>query len=213
VCPVSRRVCLVLFVRGGREPRESQAVQRSLFLSSVLPLILLAGLVGCGDDPFRVVWEENPIETTLFSLDREDLNRPSAYDMLSRRRVVVESPQAQGQWDFAVDRRDGQMVILPPRALGVTSDAAVAALPGFSLDEVREAPRDTLMFVTREPIPIEFGTVYVVRTHQQAGRFGQRCNFYGKLEAVEIDSEAGVFRFLNDTNPECNSRRLVPRGS
>lgn len=189
-------------------------MQRSLILASyVVSLLLMGVLVGCGDDPFRIDWEENPIETTLFALDREDLNRPSAYDMLARRPVIVESPQSQGQWDFAVDRIDGRLSLLPPRALGVTSQAALAPLRGLAFDEVREAPADTTMYVTREPIPIELGTVYVVRTHQQTGRFGQRCNYYGKVEAVEIDEERGVLRFLNDTSPECNSRRLVPPGS
>jgi hypothetical protein len=188
-------------------------VRRTDLLKVAILLLAAGALSACGDDPFRIEWEENPTEATLYTLDRDELNRPSAYDMLARRPVVVESVEITGQWDFAVDRVDGQLVLLPPRALGVESQAAVVPLPGLTFEGLREAPADTAMYVTREPVPIEFGTVYVIRTRQQTGRFGQRCNFYGKLEAVEVDTEEGVFRFVSDTSPECNSRRLVPRGS
>jgi len=186
-------------------------VRRFASMGSCLLLLALVA-VGCGDDPFQIDWSENPLEAELFALDREELNRPSAFDMLQRRRVVVESAQSQGQWDFAVDRLDGQLVLLPPRALGVDSRAGIAPVPGVTFEELRDAPADSALYVTREAVPVEYGMVYAVQTRQQTGRFGQRCRYYGKLEAVRIDQEAGVLIFLHDTSPECNSRRLVPPG-
>jgi hypothetical protein len=179
-------------------------------LCAVLPALVL--LAGCRDDPFEIPWEENPFETTIYALDRPELNRPSGFDMSRRARVIIEGPEAGGRWDFAVDRQDGGMVLLPPRVLGVTSRAAIAPIPGVSYDDVREAPRDTLAYISREPVPLQHGTIYVIRTHQQADAFGRQCVFYGRVEPVEMDVETGTFRFRSDTSPECNNRRLVPRG-
>ncbi len=167
-------------------------------------------IVGCGDDPFLVRWRENPQEAVLFSLDREELNRPSAFAMLGRTRVVIEDPSSEGRWDFAVERQGERMMLLPPGALGVTSSAAIVPFPATVYDEITRAPSDTLLYVDDEPVPIDVGTIYVVRTHQQATAFGSVCVYYGKIEPLEIDVLVGTFRFLHDTSPACNNRSLVP---
>jgi hypothetical protein len=179
-----------------------------------LALLLLGPLLaGCGDDPFQLQWTENPGTATLYSLDREELNRPSAFNMAMRARVIPEGAHAEGRWDFALDRQDGQLFLLPPRVLGVVSRAGLVPVPGTDYQEVREAPADTAQYVTGAPVPLQTGTVYIVRTHQQPGQWGQACHFYGRLEPLEIDVEAGVLTFRHDTSPDCNNRRLVPPGS
>lgn len=180
----------------------------------LFPLVAaaLVASAGCGDDPFRIDWEDNRLEAVLFSLDREELNRPSAFSMRQRRTVVVESAGADGRWDFVVDRAAGELALLPPRALGVESRAGIVAFPGVEWEDVREAPRDSLAYTVDELVPLQLGTIYVVRTHQQSDPFGRQCVFYGKVEPVEVDDEAGVLRFLHDTNPACNDRDLVPTG-
>ncbi len=180
-------------------------------------LAVAALLTGC-DDPFEFRWEESPLESTLYSLDREELYTPSGYNLLERRAVVIESPTTEGRWDFALDRRDGAMYLLPPRSLNVIVDgrpsrAGIAPIPQTTFEDVREAPADTLLYTTREPVPLELGTVYVIRTFEQGGRFGQRCFFYGKVEPLEIDLERGALLFKHDVSPVCNDRRLVPPGS
>ncbi len=178
---------------------------------SICALILVVmAVAACGDDPFQVRWEENLRERVLYSLDRDERNRPAGFEMLTGNTVIIEGPGAIGQWDFALDRSDGVLALYPPRAFGVTSNAGIAPIPGADFDEVREAPADTLAYRTRDPVPLEAGTVYVIRTREQQGSFGRRCRYYGKLEAVEIDSEGGVFRFVFDTSPDCNNRSLVP---
>jgi len=186
-------------------------MQSRIFIPVGLAVAL--AVAGCGDDPFQINWEENPQETVLFALDREELNRPSGFNMLERRSVIVEAPAAEGRWDFAVDRQDGGFVLLPPNLLGVQSRAGIASIPGVEWDDVREAPRDTLAFNMDAPVPTEPGTIYVVRTHQQMDLFGRQCVFYGKLEPIEMDVDQGVFRFRHDTNPRCNDRSLVAPGS
>jgi len=169
-------------------------------------------VAACGGEDFFVDWEENPLEQVLYSLDREPEGalRQTAFNMLERRGVIVEDPTAQGRWDFALDRAAGTLVLLPPQALGVTSRAAITAIPGTTFANVREAPGDTLVYSTTQPVPVQLGTVYVIRTHQQPGFFGEFCFFFGKIEPIEIDVEAGVLRFLHDVSPDCNNRSLVP---
>jgi hypothetical protein len=174
-------------------------------------LFLAVSAVACGDDPFRIAWPGVPTESTIFSLDREELNRAAGFNMLERRPVVVEAPGAEGRWDFALDREEGALVLLPPQRLGVESRAGISPVQGASWEDVREAPRDSLAFVTEASVPLAAGTVYIIRTHTQLDFFGRQCVFYGKMEVVEMDGDAGVLRFLHDTNPDCNNRRLVPR--
>lgn len=175
-------------------------------------LLALAGTSACGEDPFRLDWVENPREVTLFSLDRDERNRPTAFEMRQGQRVVLESVDAAGLWDFALDTRDGQLVFLPPRSVGVQSQAGMAEFPNTRFDELREAPADTAAYTTRSPVPVRMGSVYAVRTRQQAGGFGQTCIFYGKVQPLEINVEAGTLLFRFDTSPDCNNPRLVPPG-
>ncbi len=179
-----------------------------------LAALLVAGALAsaCGDDPFLVRWEENPLQATVYTVNREpyDLPRPSAFHMMERRAVILEDPQSQGRWDFAVERQGDGLVFLPPRVLGVTSQAGVAAIPQAAWVDVVMAPADTAAYATRTAVPIELGTIYVIRSHQQPGFFGRLCSHYGKVEPLEIDVEAGTLRFLHDVNPDCNNRSLIP---
>ncbi len=176
-------------------------------------LVVLASVAACGEDPFLLRWTENPREVLLYSLEREELNRPTAFDVSTGARIVVESATAAGQWDFALDTREGELVFLPPRSLGVQSRAALFPIPGARFSDVREAPSDTTLYISRDPVPVQLGTVYVVRTRQQSGSFGELCTYYGKVQPLEIDVEGGTLRFLFDANPVCSDRALVPPGS
>ncbi len=146
----------------------------------------------------------------LYSLARPELNLESGFNFLQDRRVRVEAPSATGTWDVAVDTRGGALVLLPPGALGVTSTARITSLDGLSLEDVREAPSDTLVYTADQPVPVRFGTVYVVKTNRAPGSFGSSCVYHAKVEAVEIDVAGGTLTFRHVTNPVCNSRDLVP---
>ncbi len=171
---------------------------------------LSVGAAGCGDDPFAFNWSDRPDTVVLYSLARPELNLESGFNFLQDRRVRVEAPSATGTWDVAVDTRGGALVLLPPGALGVTSTARITSLDGLSLEDVREAPSDTLVYTADQPVPVRFGTVYVVKTNRAPGSFGSSCVYHAKVEAVEIDVAGGTLTFRHVTNPVCNSRDLVP---
>lgn len=180
---------------------------------AVLAALVAGGSVGaaaCGDDPFRVDWVEAPDTVTLHALMGSAMNVPTAFDFINRASVRVETPNATGNWDTAVDTRGGQMVLLPPGSLGVPSKAQVVALPGRRLQDVTEAPADTALYSSRVPVPVQTGTVYVWRTRQSFGSWGMVCVYYAKMEPLTVDPVGGTLTFVFDSSPVCNDRSLVP---
>ena len=184
---------------------------RGLGPASLAALVALSvGVAACGGDPFIFPWETAPDTVLLYSLARPELNLEAAYNFNRRVRVRVEAATATGTWDVALDTRGGQLVLLPPGALGISSKASVAALPGVSFDDLQDAPEDTAVYSRFEPVPVEMGTVYVVKTGRSPGIFGTRCSYYAKLEPLVIDVDGGTLTFVFDASPVCNSLRLIP---
>jgi len=168
------------------------------------------GTTACGNDPFAFNWSDVPDTVLLYSLARPEPNLVSAFAFRSGSRIRVEAPGATGTWDVAVDTRGGEIVLLPPGALRVTSTARISVIDGVTLEDVRQAPRDTIDYVADEAVPVRMGVTYVVKTNRSTGSFGSRCVYYAKMEAVAIDAAGGTLRFRYVTNPVCNSLDLVP---
>lgn len=168
-------------------------------------------IAACGDDRFGPRdWSDVPDTLQIYSVSRPDLlGLPSAYNGVGFQPLVIVETGAA--WDFALAERDGEFVMLP-RSATETDDttAALATIGEVTLDEVTEAPPNSEF--STQPVPIEIGTVYVLRTRRAScGQFtslsGSR---FGKLEAIAVDAEEGTFEFAVVVNPQCNDRELVP---
>ena len=177
-----------------------------------LTILMLAGVVSaCDDDPFGLQdWTAAPDTVLLYSLARPELNLASAFNLDQRRLIRIEAPGSTGEWDFAVDTDGGSLVFLTPVFFGIDSEARIATFPGMSFDEVRRAPSDTAAYVADDPVPVDLGTVYVMRTNESVGSFGRLCSYYAKLEPLEVSVENGTVLFVYDSNPICNELDLVP---
>jgi hypothetical protein len=174
-------------------------------------ILLLPGLWGCDDDPFKIIWEARPDTVMLYSLARPEMNLNSAFDFIRRNAVRVEAPSAVGEWDVAVDTQDGAIVLVPPGAIGVPkSKASIARVDNTTFDEIRRAPTDTTLYVGDRPVVMEVGQLYVIRTRQKQGSYGSLCVYYGKFEPLFLDPEEGRLSFVYDVSPACNDRKLVP---
>jgi len=171
---------------------------------------LLTGLGGCSGDPFAFNWNDTPDTVLLYSLARPELNLLSGFAFFQRVPIRIESPAATGSWDAAVDTRDGDIVLLPPGALGVISTARIAVIEDVSFDDVKRAPTDTLMYIATEAVPVRMGSIYIIKTNRARGSFGSSCVYYAKLEPLVIDIAGGTLTFRYITNPICNSIDLVP---
>lgn len=174
-------------------------------------LVLTAVTAACGDDLGPINWSDVPDTVQIFSVSRPDLlGLPSAFDGVSFPPRPVPVEQGAG-WDFALAEQNGGFVMLPLSATeNADTLAALATIGDVTLDDVTEAPPNS-DFV-EEPVPIEPGTVYVLRTRRS------RCNAissltgprYGKLKAIAVDEEEGTYEFEVVINPQCNDRSLVP---
>jgi hypothetical protein len=192
-----------------RRPAVSRRRVSPAWLGLLLPLLVAP--TACDDDYFQVDWELNPDTVSLFSLARPELNLLSGFDFISRTPVRIESPSATGRWDMVLDTQDGDLVLLPPEAVGVPeSRARIIPMGDVLFDEVRRAPSDTTLYIGDEAVPVVIGDVYVVRTRRQAGSFGRSCVYYGKFEPLEKDVAQGTLTFVFDVSPVCNSRKLFP---
>jgi len=178
--------------------------------AAALIAALLVGAAACGDDPFAYDWSDTPDTVLLYSMARPELNLQSAFNFRSKLPIQVEAAASTGSWDAAVDTRGGEIVLLPPGALGVIGAARVTTLEGFALADVRKAPSDTLVYVADQPVPVAMGNVYVVKTNRSQGSYGSTCIYYAKLAPVIIDVAGGTLTFEYVANPVCNSSDLVP---
>lgn len=167
-------------------------------------------LAACGDDPFSFQWSDVPDTARIYSLARPELNVASGFSFYDGRAVTIETPNATGLWDAALDTQGGSLVLLPPGALGITSRARIAVFPGAAYADIVEAPGDTLAYEADEPVLVELGTIYVIRTSLRPGSFGSACTYYAKMEPLVIDVAEGILTFQYITSPICNSRDLIP---
>lgn len=171
----------------------------------------LLSLAACGDDFGPSRWSAVPDTTLIYSASRPDLIRqPSAFDVVNLSRVIIEGGGATGNWDIVLLEQNGTFVMAPERVLtGSDSRSGIARTNATTLEEVREAPGDTASF-TREPVAIQEGSIYILRS-RRASCFGFGTGiFYAKLEALEVDPAAGTYRFAVVRNPNCNDRALIP---
>jgi hypothetical protein len=168
------------------------------------------GVSGCGRNPFQLNWTAQPDTSLIYSLQRPEINLPSGFDFVLRLPIEIQRPGSTGQWDVLLDTEGGELVIRSPRFYNIASDARVAVFENMSFDQVLKAPRDTLLYISDQSIPVRLGTTYVIQTHQSTDRFGQRCRFYAKMEPLALDLSQGTMEFVYDKNPLCEDLDLVP---
>ncbi len=168
------------------------------------------GLNACGDDPFAYDWFDTPDTAVIFSLQtplQQQLS--SGFSFYDRTPIRIEVAGATGSWDIALDTRNGELVVLPPGALGITARGAIASLGAVPFGDIDQAPSDTLLYEADDPIPMTLGHVYVVRTNRRAGNFGSSCVYYAKMSPTALDATAGSMFFEFVASPICNNRDLV----
>lgn len=188
-------------------------------LSSWLGIAAILVLVACDDDPFAPRdWDPADFsgEAVIYSASRADLQgRNSGFDFIGctnglPRPVAVDRQAESGCWDIVLVEQDGEFVLQPVGAFtGVTSTAALAEAEEADFEELTSAPRDSAMYKDSEATPIRLDRLYIVRSRQSFDNFGGTCVHYAKLDPLELDEEAGSFRFEYVWNPNCNSRELA----
>ena len=177
----------------------------------VLFLASAVASTGCSDNVFEQKWTIAEVDTALiYSLARPELNLPSGFDFVNRAALQIQSPGATGFWDVLLDTQDGELVFILPGALDISSATLVLAMPETSFDDILTAPKDTTLYTRDLALPVDAGTVYVVRTHRGPDRFGTLCSFFGKFQPVVVEPANETVQFAYDVNVLCDDRALVP---
>lgn len=172
-------------------------------------LLLTAVPLTQGCETFELRWTPITDTVTLYSLARpEFVDLPGAFDFYSRRPIVVEQPTVgdPATFDLGLSEDGGDFVFLPAGLFATFEiNPGVVAIdsPGVTFDNLAVAPPDG--YVTDEPVVLELGVVYAVRTRRDRGG----CARYGKFEILDMDP-AGVVEFRQIRNNLCNDRELIP---
>jgi hypothetical protein len=179
----------------------------------VVALLALPLLAAC-DDPFGpLVWDATPDTATIWSASRTGLvGRPAAFDFaLAVAPVFVESATATNSWDVVLVDVGGRLSLAPASHFGGQGTrAAIAVRPNTTLDAVTRAPSDTSSYL-RTPVPLETGSVYVIRTRTDVceGGFSTGTR-YAKIRPLTIDEQGGSLTFELVRNPYCSNRNFIP---
>jgi hypothetical protein len=186
---------------------------------SAAKLVVLATLLllGACDDPFGPLeWDATPDTATIWSASRAELvGQPSGFDFaLSVVPVHIETAGGTDAWDVVLIDAGGRLALAPASYFtGQGKRSAIAPRAGATLAEVRRAPSDTTDYL-RTPVPLESGTVYVVRTRVAICEGGYSTGTrYAKIRPLTIDEQAGSFTFELVRNPYCSNRNFVPPNS
>ena len=178
----------------------TRAVPR-LFLSLVAALAL-----GCGDDDnLADPTEQNVVDTvTIGSLTGTPIVTPSGFAV---EEGAIRTDLDAG-FDFAYNiEPGGRRVLLPRAALGLPSTNT--ADPGL---QRRDEAFDAIVvassngYVTDEPVPIEAGDRYIVRSRVLCSSLG--VPLYAKIEILEFDGNLMHLKVLANRN--CGYKGLEP---
>ncbi|NJD10360.1 MAG: hypothetical protein FIB01_07910 [Gemmatimonadetes bacterium] len=176
----------------------------------------LSPLSACSDPYGPLDWDATPDTATIWSGSRVELvGRPAGFDFaLNLAPVFIESVSATNAWDVVLIDVGGRLALAPASYFeGQGARSAIAVRPNATLADIRRAPSDTTEYV-RQPVSVEAGTVYVVRTRTDVCEGGYTTGTrYAKLRAVSIEQQAGSFTFELVRNPYCSNRNFIPPGS
>lgn len=177
-------------------------------------LLLLAPLAAgaCDDDlggPGS--WDAEVDTVSVYSLSRGELQGlPAAYSFVEDNLVVVEEAGVGGAWDLGLAEEEGSFVFIAPGAIdGLSPSAGIARLDDATFEELEVAPADTLAYEDVDPVPVDVGVTYVVRSRRDP-RVNASCVYHAKLETLATDAERGSVELRFTRNPFCNERALVP---
>lgn len=177
--------------------------------TALIALAAAVALAAC-EDPFASQRPLPPEPTTVSLGDfrTAPLDARTAFRMSER---VPVPPNQVPDWDFAFWVTEAGAPQFRPRGTIVdgTSEAGLAPVDdGFGA--LSEAPLDG--YVTAEPVPVDSGEVYAVRSRPDPTVRATTCRRYGKIEVTSVDPEDGTVTFRHLVNPNCEQRDLTPGG-
>ncbi len=189
--------------------------KQALLRLTRLPLLAAAVFTAACDDPFaNPAWSDVPDTVTVFSAYRpEYAGMPSAINLTGNflSLVAIEDLGAATEWDFMLGDAAGALLWIPSSVVPGQEDSrsSIAAMDASSLDEVTRAPEPTADRYTKEPVALEEGAVYVLRSRRSSTCYVRGSN-YAKMKVIALDFALGTAELEIVRNPYCDNRDLVP---
>lgn len=190
-------------------PRKEWFVRFARFAVLLSIVFASSALLGaCGDDPLfpDVVLSVDTVTLTVPGADR-----PSALDLVQAQppRTLLRRPEllrdAQ-EWDIALRRGDGGLLLRPFEAQASSLRGAGITLADEDYDRIDEAPRATNAYAST-PLPATVGTTYFIRSRQYPVQT-ILCVNYAKAKVLAVDLVAGTARIALTQNNNCDDERL-----
>jgi hypothetical protein len=184
---------------------------RLRFLALLAPLAAIAPVLSaCDDNTFLqdAVVRADTVDLGLPGGDRGsaiDLVRASANATLIRRPETVQDAE---QWDFAVRRAAGGLVLHPNEGLGTGGRGAGIGATTRPFDDIDEAPRGTSSY-SENDVALSANAVYLLRSRTYGAGLGINCLKYGKARVVSLDAATGQVRLALVINENCDDERLT----
>lgn len=152
-------------------------------------------------------------DTLEIAAPTADRELPSAIDVSAYSGVMggerfPEYVEDAENWDLAVRLVDGELVLAPAEALGLSSMAAITgSLIGETFESLDQAPA-TSAFRRDSAVVLRLGEVYAARSRTILCSSGSSGEQYAKLQPVEMDLAGGTVRLVVTTNETCSDPRL-----
>ncbi|MEE8521585.1 MAG: hypothetical protein V3U63_09445 [Gemmatimonadota bacterium] len=185
---------------------------RALVVGALTALIVGA----CSDDPtFQFPVPEEPLESDLFDLATGPVGEPSALDVVSGRGNGLPRPvrvEQSEQWDIAFGMSDQGAEWLPRGVFeGLPISSGIVQVPG-TFESVTNVPGNSEEYIDDEPVSIEVGAVYAVRSRADPV-LSLPCHIFGKIGVLSVAGNPVRVQFEILWNPNCGGTNVSSSGS
>ncbi len=170
----------------------------------------LAGLLGCGPDPFAVLAQDANADVSIevWALTGAPTNFPTVHLVPQR---ITTRPDAAASFDIAFDiDADGRLLVLPVnkvvtplsgnRRIGIVRSSEI-------YNTIVEAPRDG--WVYDSILAVNVGQTFIVRVQTQFCSTSQDSEVYAKYLVDSVIPAERRIRLSGRVNPNCGFRSFL----
>lgn len=176
----------------------------------LVALVVGAGLVGCGPDPFAVVAQDSNADVSIevWALTGAPTNFPTVHLVPQR---ITTRPDAAGSFDLAFDiDGDGRLLVLPVNKVvtPLTGNRRIGIVRTSEIyNTIVEAPRNG--WVYDSILSVNVGQTFIVRVQTQFCSISQSNEVYAKYVVDSVIPAERRIRLSGRVNPNCGFRSFL----
>lgn len=185
-------------------------IHRALRVAGLACALAIAGVLGCGPDPFAPVARDPNLNATveIWAITGAPTNFPTVYLVPQR---FAARPDAAGSFDLGFDiDEDGRLVVLPVTKIvaSLQGDRRIGMMrSNETYNLITEAPRTG--WVYDSTLTLNVGQVFIVRVQTQYCQLEQSPEVFAKYIVDSIIPEDRRIRLSGMVNPNCGFRSFL----